>query len=602
MNKSHHGAWLRVPLCLFSAFVFSLLVSTAALAASLSPTPDSTAGLVQIAERVDYPLTVVGDRRTESAEHVIHRPGASFIKLHFKQFVLPPGVTIEIANPEGTEVYRYSRENRSPFTYSAAEGEDGRRSFSAMSISGDMAVVRVLGDRGNLDKRLHRVQVDYFMEGYPEDTIAELLNQPTPGTDTGLQRSGFFDDGGARPESTCGINERRDVQCWSNDYPTEFERSRPVNRLLIGGSSLCTGWRVGPTNRVFTNEHCVNTSSGVRNTEFWFNYQRQSCGGSLGNTVKVTGDQLLATNYTLDYTLLTVNNFDNIAGFGHFGLEVRDPVLGERIYIAQHGGGNPKELAIEDDQSSNGLCRIDDATANGRGSNTDTGYFCDTTGGSSGSPVIAASSNRAIALHHFGGCTNQGVKISQIWPQVAGFFNNQVPAGDNEAPGGNSAPNASFSYSCDGLSCSFDASASSDDGNIVSYNWDFGDGTSGSGVAPGHSYGADGNYNVVLTVTDDGDLSDNASDTVSVSEPVAGGLELSVTTRKRRGDRFADLIWSGAGTSQVDIFRDGSRIATTANDGSYTDQPNLPKRVKSADYQVCEAGSNTCSDTVTARF
>ena len=53
----------------------------------------------------------------------------------------------------------------------------------------------------------------------------------------------------------------------------------------------------------------------------------------------------------------------------------------------------------------------------------------------------------------------------------------------------------------------FDGSGSSDaDGTIVSYDWDFGDGSTGTGVAPTHIYAAEGSYVVTLTVTDDGSL------------------------------------------------------------------------------------------------
>ncbi len=50
----------------------------------------------------------------------------------------------------------------------------------------------------------------------------------------------------------------------------------------------------------------------------------------------------------------------------------------------------------------------------------------------------------------------------------------------------------------------FDASASRDpEANTpLSYHWDFGDGSGGSGVAPTHTYGADGIYTVTLVVTD----------------------------------------------------------------------------------------------------
>ena len=48
----------------------------------------------------------------------------------------------------------------------------------------------------------------------------------------------------------------------------------------------------------------------------------------------------------------------------------------------------------------------------------------------------------------------------------------------------------------------FDASKSEDDRGIASYSWDFGDGSTGSGVVVEHTYNNVGTYNVTLTVTD----------------------------------------------------------------------------------------------------
>ena len=47
----------------------------------------------------------------------------------------------------------------------------------------------------------------------------------------------------------------------------------------------------------------------------------------------------------------------------------------------------------------------------------------------------------------------------------------------------------------------------------------------------------------------------------------------------------------------MDIYRDGSLFATTANDGEYTDGP-FGKGSGSASFQVCQAGKATCSEVV----
>jgi len=100
----------------------------------------------------------------------------------------------------------------------------------------------------------------------------------------------------------------------------------------------------------------------------------------------------------------------------------------------------------------------------------------------------------------------------------------------------NSDPSASFSASKTEVdtneSVSLDGSASSDsDGTIVSYQWDFGDGSTGTGETVNHSYTDDGQYTITLTVTDDLGATDTSSDNISVLNvaPICA-IETNLTT------------------------------------------------------------------------
>jgi PKD repeat protein len=70
-----------------------------------------------------------------------------------------------------------------------------------------------------------------------------------------------------------------------------------------------------------------------------------------------------------------------------------------------------------------------------------------------------------------------------------------------------------------GLPVTFDGSGSNDpDGTIVSYMWNFGDGNTGMGVNPAHTYADAVIYTVTLTVTDDGGATDSAMTTATISD------------------------------------------------------------------------------------
>ncbi|MEQ9568883.1 MAG: S8 family serine peptidase, partial [Longimicrobiales bacterium] len=174
-----------------------------------------------------------------------------------------------------------------------------------------------------------------------------------------------------------------------------------------------------------------------------------------------------------------------------------------------------------------------------------------------------------------------------------------VAGGEPPPPPDNEAPRASFTYDCTDLSCDF-TDTSTDDNGVTSRSWDFGDGATSSAQNPSHTYAAGGTYTVTLTVGD-GEFTDQTSQSVTVTEPSTGGITLSASGYKQRGLQKADLAWSGATSTNVDIFRDGVLITTTANDGAYTDPINQ-RGGGSYTYRVCEAGGGPCSPDVTVTF
>jgi len=101
-----------------------------------------------------------------------------------------------------------------------------------------------------------------------------------------------------------------------------------------------------------------------------------------------------------------------------------------------------------------------------------------------------------------------------------------------------------------GDSVSFDGSASNDpDGIIVSYSWDFGDGSTGSGVTTTHTYNVVGIYTVTLTVRDNLGATGTATTTVTVKKnqkPIANaGSSRTVFVGK-------NVDFDGSGSSDLD--------------------------------------------------
>ena len=93
------------------------------------------------------------------------------------------------------------------------------------------------------------------------------------------------------------------------------------------------------------------------------------------------------------------------------------------------------------------------------------------------------------------------VKLSRTSPNRL-LYTAEFTGGTGGGPTA-SPPVASFTSNCQKGTCTFDGSASHDDVGIVSYAWDFGDGTSSTGAnaVENHVYTTKGNYSVTVTLT-----------------------------------------------------------------------------------------------------
>ncbi|WP_223668734.1 PKD domain-containing protein [Kangiella shandongensis] len=641
-------------------------------------TPRDAQGRVKVGEEVDF--TAMNNRYEASQSGLnvawrqeIRHLGASYIAVHFKRFNLPQGAKLVVRSPDGSRQKAYTGRGKPRF--------DNREGFWAQHIPGDTAIVEILSQH---PIGQGAVAIDSYARGYDKFESGE---------------PNLFE-----PEALCGTDDSDWAQCYSSTESEAYNKGKAVARLLINGSSACTGWLVGSEGHLMTNNHCIGNASDAANTDYEF-MAEGSCGTDCSGwfdcpgTVEADTADLIQTDSALDYSMVKLPT--NVSStYGFLQMRASGAQVGERIYIPQHPGAQGKRIAIESTASGdNGVCQVmslDEPACTG--GDSDVGYMCDTQGGSSGSPVLSYNDNTVVALHHCANCPNRGVPIDDVITDLG----SNVPA--NGVPdGSNIPPTADFSVTISGLTADFTNNSSDSDGSITSHHWDFGDGNTSSTVNPSHTYAASGNYNVTLTVTDDSDATSSKTETITIgggeelqngvpvdnlaantgewlryvmtvpegasnleftisggsgdadlyvkygSEPTSSSYDcrpyqsgneetcsfatpqagtyhvsvhayssfsgvslvgsyddgstpppdfnLTASSYKQKGVIYADLNWTGSSASSFDVFRDGSNIASVSGT-SYTDNTGT-KGKASFDYQVCEAGTSTCTNVVT---
>ncbi len=120
--------------------------------------------------------------------------------------------------------------------------------------------------------------------------------------------------------------------------------------------------------------------------------------------------------------------------------------------------------------------------------------------------------------------------------------------------------------------------------------------------------GFEGQDSFTYSIIDaDGDISNTASVTITVADapppPPPGAPTLNTRPYKVRGFQHVELTWENLTGAQVDISRDGLPLpdSPVSNTGSYVDNIGVKGGGVTYDYEVCEAGTNTCA-TASASF
>jgi hypothetical protein len=364
-----------------------------------------TQGAMQVGEEILSTFAtprpyVDGEVRLSSEkvwQDVIHYPGATYIAPHFSEFELAPGDSVIIRSPDNSRSWRYEGYGKTE------EGRPLKGGFWGIHIPGDTAIIELYSKGGKVKQPGYTI--DKFARGFSSEEMGVGFGGDEVGT-----------------EAICGTDNSEWARCYGSTTSI-YKHSKPVARLLINGTSACTGWLVGNQGHLLTNNHCISSSTSAANTDYEFLAEGATCTtscaswGACPGTVVATSATLVKTDAPRDYTLLKLP-VNPTATYGYLQLRSSGAVVNERIYIPQHPQAWGKKIAVKSthsaDQSGYAEVYSLSMTACQTGGPSDVGYYADTQGGSSGSPVIGYNDNQVVALHHCANCPNRGVPIQSV--------------------------------------------------------------------------------------------------------------------------------------------------------------------------------------------
>ena len=311
-------------------------------------------------------------------------PGATAMRLHLTNFVLPEGAAVYVYNDQGDAF--------GPYT---GKGYSG---------NGEQWTHTVFGDEIRLQLHLEGpVSIKQVTRG-ALFTINEVAH---------MGENFIFAETRNPTKAFCSSNESCIQNAACSSIPTAIQPAEDaVAHLLFAvGSSqfICSGGLLNDTDTttqrplLLTANHCFSSASSASSLEAYFQYTT-SCGGSCYNPYsaslpRTVGSTILATNGTSDYTMVELSQ-SAPAGSVLLGWSSSAVAFssGTSLYRLSHPKGSPQAYSTHSVNTTAGTCG-----SWPRGSwiySDDT--FGATEGGSSGSVVLNSSGQVVGQL--FGAC------------------------------------------------------------------------------------------------------------------------------------------------------------------------------------------------------
>ncbi|MGN6445468.1 PKD domain-containing protein [Amnibacterium sp.] len=173
-----------------------------------------------------------------------------------------------------------------------------------------------------------------------------------------------------------------------------------------------------------------------------------------------------------------------------------------------------------------------------------------------------------------------------IYPTALSAATVSAHYGDATSGAASTVPVASFTTNPSDLAVALDATGSSDTGGkLVSYAWDFGDGSAvetATTATTTHTYAKAGTYSIVLRVTDDHGATSSVTKQVTVSAanqaPAASftssvnglGASFDASASKDSDGSIASYAWDFGDGSAIETDTTASTAHTYSKGGSYT--------------------------------